>query len=635
MQSDGFLACAVGLRLISHRLRSTLSDVGLCGQIRHTEPVDRPVIKLSSQERRALRKRVSDWARSEMAQSRRSRLQVQTTMRQPDGWLGNRLSGAAVTFTPPQLRQFAQILGVSIPQDVIDVAERLNAAGRAMSSPRARLPPISDEALRAAGNAQREIQLLLDAAAHGRVQRARDLDWTSRRFGIGKDRPETLEEIGVTAGVTRERVRQVEAKMLQLASVAAAGKTLPMLASVHQRVLESAGLPWDPVEQELRPFLGEKIPLREAIRFLEEVQPPNEKVGMDRASIYGLGNTLRIVAASADDLRFTSQVSSAARKIFSFAGAALVNDIRALVETTRKKPVALRDLVRTLGALPQLEWLDDRHRWCWFNTSELSALLRRAALILTAARAPVDMETLYAGLVREGRRDFDSHAADMTDPVPPAHVVHAILKRHPDFRRTAANAFTYVGAVDPSTDVEPAIRLILQRLEELGGAATRAELYELANHPDRPVQRNSFAYYLYCAGRIERIGPGAWAIRGRPIDETRRHEVMTGSLHAFSASAHPPQLRPPGPCWTVVLRLTEAARRNRMVAFPSTAIPYDVAGSYRLPDGQEAMLHQDRHGPRLTRLGPTIKALLDDTAVTAVRFEFDADAHTLTVHPHC
>jgi hypothetical protein len=553
-------------------------------------------------------------------------------MRRPEGWLGNRLSGAAVTFTPVQLCQFAQIVGVSIPQDVIDIAERLHAAGRAISAPWARLPPISDETLREAGSAQHEVHLLLDTAAHGRPQRSRDLDWTSRRFGLGKDRAETLEEIGDSAGVTRERVRQVEAKLLQLASVAAAGRSLPMLASVHQRVVESVGLPWDAVERELRPFLG-KIPLRAAIRFLEEVQSPNQKVGMDRASIYGLGNTLRVVAASVDDLRFTSQVSSAARKIFSFAGAALVNDIRALVETARKKPVALRDLVRTLGALPELEWLNDRHRWCWFNTPDLSALLRRAALILKAAQAPVDIETLYAGLVRESRRDFDSYAADVTDPVPPAHVVHAILKRHPDFRRTAANAFTYIGAFDPLTDAEPAIRFILQRLEELGGAATRAELYELANHAEHPVPRNSFANYLYCAGRLERIGPGAWAIRGRPIDEARRREVMAGSPHPFIASTRPPQLRPAGPRWTVVLRLTEAARRNRMVAFPSAAIPYGAAGSYRLPDGQQVMLHQDHHGPRMTRLGPMIKALLDDTAVSAVRFDFDADAHTLVVHP--
>jgi len=71
-----------------------------------------------------------------------------------------------------------------------------------------------------------------------------------------------------------------------------------------------------------------------------------------------------------------------------------------------------------------------------------------------------------------------------------------------------------------------------------------------------------------------------------------------------------------------------------MVAFPSVAIPYGAAGEYRLTDGHQVVLHQDHHGPRMTRLGPTIKALLDDTGITAVRFEFNADAHTLVVHPH-
>ncbi|MCO7486973.1 hypothetical protein [Stenotrophomonas maltophilia] len=476
------------------------------------------------------------------------------------------------------------------------------------------------------------MHLILDAAAHVRIQPVRDLEWTSRRFGLGKDRLETLEEIGSSAGVTRERVRQVEARLLELASIAAAGRSLPMLASVHQRVVESAGLPWDAVEQELRPFLGE-VPLREAVRFLEEVQRPREKVGMDRAAIYGIGNTLRVVASSASDVRFTSQVSSAARKIFSFAGAALVNDIRALVESVRKKPVPLRDLVRTLSALPELEWIDERRRWCWFNTPELSGLLRRTATILTAARAPVDIEALYAGLIREARRDFSSLAAGVTDPVPPAHVVHAILKRHPDFRRTAANAFTYTGVLDIAANVEPAIHLILQRLEELGGAATRAELYELANHPDHPIPKSSFANYLYCAGCVERIGPSAWAIRGRPIEEARRHEVMTGSVHVLDGNQRRSPLRPVGPRWAAIVRLTEAARRNRMVAFPSAAVPYGAAGDYQLPDGHQVVLHQDHHGPRMTRLDSTIKALLADTAVFAVRFEFDAEARTVVAHP--
>lgn len=464
-------------------------------------------------ERAQLRKYVSDWARLEMGRSKLSRLQVQNTMRRSGGWLNNRLHGATVTFKPGELREFAEILRVTVPADVQQAAEAVRKV-KSRATRLAKLPKLTDEALGGAGSAAAEVALVLEAASTGRQQRERDLSWTSRRFGLN-GHPETLEEIGASSGVTREYVRQVERKVLKLASVVTAGCRFPMLASIHQQVIESAGLPMQAIENELRPFLGQ-IPLSEAIRFLEQVQPPDQRVTANRAVIYKLDRrrhgaaAIRVVAASDDDLRFTSQVSSAARKIVSYAGAALVNDIRALVETSRKRPVALRDLVRTLGVLPGIQWLDEHHRWCWFDAPE-SPLLRRTAQILAAARAPVDIETLYAGLVREGRRTVSGHVCD---PVPPAHVVHAILLRHPDYRRTSGNAFAYTGPHVPPDDTN--VQAILTRLDELGGAATRAELLALEKHPERPVNRQSCGVYLYLCGCIERLGPGAWAIRGSP-----------------------------------------------------------------------------------------------------------------------
>lgn len=579
-----------------------------------------------------LRRRVSEWARIAIRQSPLTVTQVATSLGKPESWLRNRLTGANVGFRLEQLRQIGRLVGERVPEAIVGNQQQLDDVGLATPRPGIRLPTVTDEQLRAAGSAQAEMHLLLEAAVHGRPHGGRDLDWMVRRFGVGLAQAQTLDEVGSASGVTRERVRQVEAKLLDRASVVAAGRVLPMLSSVHQRVLESAGLPWVAVEQDLRPFLG-SVPLREAIRFLEIVQPPDEQVGMDLAKIYGLNNMLRVVALSSGDTRFVSQASAAARKIFSFAGAALVNDVRALLESTLKHPVALRDLVRTLDSLPDLRWLDQQHRWCWFQTQEHSALLRRVALILVGAGAPVDMDTLYAGLVREGRRDFDSEASFVTDPVPPAHVVHAILKQHPDFRRSAANSFTYVGRLEGVTDVEPAIGLIIQRLDALGGAATRAELLELANHPEHPVPKQSFANYFYCSGRIERIGTAAWAIRGRPISEVRRQEVLTGSIHVANPIANASKLRPSGPRWSVVVQLSASVRRNRRVSFPAVSAPRAAHGLYRMPEGEDVMLQQDVHGTRLLRLGPTLHRLLADPAFAALRFDFDAEARTLAVTP--
>ena len=55
-----------------------------------------------------------------------------------------------------------------------------------------------------------------DGARHRRVQlHEREAEITRLYFGIGREHPLTLEEIGQRFGLTRERVRQIKEKALR------------------------------------------------------------------------------------------------------------------------------------------------------------------------------------------------------------------------------------------------------------------------------------------------------------------------------------------------------------------------------------------------------------------------------------
>jgi hypothetical protein len=592
-------------------------------------PIDeRP---LMPEARAALRKQLNAWVADSIGRSRLSRSEVATRLNKTLSWLGNRVwGGGNVSLKTAEVEKLGRILRIAIPPEMAQAAQQLENAGIRRKSTRANLVPVDQAAVRQAGSAAAEMQLVLDAACNGRRDKARDYEWVRRRFGLGQEQAETLEEIGKDAGVTRERVRQIEAKVLKLAAECAAAMELPVLASIRQHVTESRGLPWETLATELKRSLGE-VSLEEAIRFMQSVWPSKDMVGVERASIYGQGKTLRVITSQADDGKLTSAVSTAVRKLFNFAGAALVPDVRHLVELALKRPVTHRDLVRIMMSLPEIHWLDESRRWCWFETAALSSLLRRTAVIITAAGNAVPMETIYAGLVREARRDFSSIASEITDPVPPCHVVHAILVRHRAFHRGPANAFTFLGEVDLEAELGQGRASVLRRLNELGGAATREDLASMEQHPTAPVASGLLSVILYSAGFVERLGPATWGVRGRLIDEDRRHAVLLEG--ARSSPRHAGRMRQDGPTWQVVVRPSAAARLYRRIEIPANEAPDGVGGLYRLPDGHELMLVQDKAGTRVTQQGRLLHEMLATPSLEAIRFEFDSVARTVQVEP--
>jgi hypothetical protein len=116
------------------------------------------------------------------------------------------------------------------------------------------------------------MEIVLAVAVAGRSTQARDIDWIRRRFGLGQSRPESLLSIARQQGVSKEWVRQLEARVLNRARSAVIGRTLPMLSAIRERVGlspdESSGV----LEEEIKPMLG-AVGLAAALRFVSIVDP--------------------------------------------------------------------------------------------------------------------------------------------------------------------------------------------------------------------------------------------------------------------------------------------------------------------------------------------------------------------------
>jgi len=443
-----------------------------------------------------------------------------------------------------------------------------------------------------------------------------------RRFGIGGRRAETLEQIGSSIGRTRERIRQIEARMFKgIGRLSKKDAPIEPLDAIADRVLASHGLPWDAVETQLRDILG-LMPLREAMRFAQTLRGARKKVLYDDALIYAQ-EKVRVVATQPAHTRFMIQISTAARKFYSYAGAATVHDVRAYLEQHRSETLSSATVETALSSLPGLVWIGRGKRWFTFlDGKTLSPLLQRVSALVTLARAPVDIDTIYAGLVRETKRNTGSLAEGFIDAVPPCAIVQEILDQHPLFSRTLASAFILSEPINASGIDGEFNRAALDRMEQLGGIATRTDLEEVSLPDGRKISKYYVGVMLYLSFFIERVGPSIYAIRGRRISE----KAAAAARARLKESERRPEIADE---WSVTLRVNDVMRKRMILAFARRDFPADAAGDYTLPDGHVARLVDDRRGIVLRRIGTAFKSAVRACNGT-LTLCFDKTAKTLT-----
>lgn len=460
---------------------------------------------------------VREWLRAALTLSGRSAKGLSLDMGKGDAWLSNRVNRQS-TVVPAlaELYAISRVTGLPLTDDVSQALASLATMPRTRVTRLPVSPEISDQGSPVATEMVKLIQLAVHVcAAHGSEK---NVERMRRRFGLTTGRAMTLREVADQETITRERVRQIEARILEVLAEMGDNLDTPALDRVHDRSLRMIGLPESSVQAALVDLLG-NVPLMEALRFYQAIRPQRASIGRDNAAVYGREQLKVVTGKDGSEVRFVETVSQCARKLHSYAGACLLADLRTFVGARLKRQVSIEKIISAINVLPDACWLNGGQRWFHFRGDGMTPMLERAANIIALARQPVEFETLYGGILCGVRGDRKSQAAQFADALPPPSIVLEILDNHPAFVRRLATSFSLkTVTVDPLSEMETDHRALLLAIDANGGALARGDLVRVKRADGSPVTKNSFTMCLYISSYIVRVGPSVYAIRGRDVD---------------------------------------------------------------------------------------------------------------------
>lgn len=433
---------------------------------------------ISEAEKAELRRVIARWVNKAWRASGKSKEEIAQEMGKSPSWVSNRTTAAGhVTPSMEELLEVARVADYLLTDQVRKAREMLSGMAHTRRRDVANhLPEPPPE-----GTAEVEMAALIDLAQ--RLQRtkvgARNAEILRMRFGVGHPEPVRGDMLAKLYGVTRQRVSLLElAAIKALASVATHVAT-PQLDAVLEQTRQRIGMPEATVEAELRPLLG-SVGLKEALRFRQAIRVQPGRLRTDIAGVTAGVRTrgsVKIIASGAEPAtKLVQQVSTVARKIYTYAGAASVPDVRAFVEATVKRDIPSRKIVGLIDGLPHVRWLAGGQRWFTFNDAHLTPVLERAAAIITVARQPVDFETIYAGLAREGRADRPGTTGNFAEPLPPPPIVQELLDIHPAFVRRRATSFDLAITQDLWPTRDSYEGAIIAEMDARGGVMAKADM---------------------------------------------------------------------------------------------------------------------------------------------------------------
>ncbi len=364
---------------------------------------------------------------------------------------------------------------------------RAQALSRSLPQIRARAEEIAAEPLDLAFE-----RLLI---SHG--WSSRQVDIVKARIGWNADGPQTLESVGETFGLTRERVRQVASKVLDRL----APTYLPQLDSAIQELERVAPI----AVAAARDLL---------VRTGISSSPLDPRGVATVAGLLGYEATFHVDAA--DGIPWilpagragTAPIFSVARKLAGKVGVSNVDEVQASLAASGRE-MGVDEVERILRASPKVVFLDGD--WFWVpDIAPERNRLRNVSRRMLAVTPRLDVPTMRQGIRRRYRFMH-------IETVPPVDILSAFYVAHAEF------TVHEDGAVETAVPLD--YRLVLGDVERAfveafrlvpSGLMDRTELEGALT--ERGINPNTLAVLTTYSPILDHPTTNVWCLRGADVD---------------------------------------------------------------------------------------------------------------------
>lgn len=383
------------------------------------------------------------------------------------------------------------------------------------------------------------------------------------RLGLGGEPPLTLSKAGERVGLTRERVRQVERSFVD--AVRKSGAWTPVLEKVLKVTAEAGPM----TAVDAQSLLLDKGLVRGSFS-IESILSAAQVFELEPGFDFDRDANVIYRSGSSASLRL---VTSEARRLTTHWGAATVDALRAELGdrgADEIEPALLRIL---LGAVPNLEWLDEEKEWFWVKGTSRNRLLNQAEKIIAVAGS-IGIAELREGVGRFYRMDGFR---------PPREVL-AQLCVQAELCRREGDLMIETPSVRPWEEVLGSTieRRIAEILFEHGPVMRRDDLEDIAVN-ERGLNRSSFYVYLGYSPIIARYAPGVYGLRGARVSAGEVNALIPPRAKTQRLVDH--GWTSDGRVW-IAYKMSEAALTAGVLSVPA-ALQEFVAGSYLLFSEQE------------------------------------------------